>query len=88
MIRKLKSGQYRLYSRKVNPKTSPAMNVVGSGSARKKLPTSAIEVRIRLFQNPVFNTKILAWREARSETNRCAEVSLIMTASSLPSLCA
>jgi hypothetical protein len=34
MIRKLKSGQYRLYSRKANPKTGKRRNL-GTFSSRK-----------------------------------------------------
>jgi hypothetical protein len=34
MIRKLKSGEYRLYSRKVNPKTGRRRNL-GTFSSRK-----------------------------------------------------
>ena len=38
MIRKLKSGQYRLYSRKVNPKTGRRRNLgtFGSRAAAEK----------------------------------------------------
>jgi hypothetical protein len=35
MIRKLKSGEYRLYSRKVNPKTGKRRNL-GTFNTRKK----------------------------------------------------
>lgn len=35
MIRKLKSGQYRLYSRKVNPKTGKRRNL-GTFSTREE----------------------------------------------------
>ena len=34
MIRKLKSGQYRLYSRKINPKTGRRRNLGTFGSRR------------------------------------------------------
>ena len=38
MIRKLKSGEYRLYSRKVNPKTGKRRNLgtIGSRAAAEK----------------------------------------------------
>jgi len=35
MIRKLKSGQYRLYSRKLNPKTGKRRNLGTFGSRAK-----------------------------------------------------
>ena len=35
MIRKLKSGEYRLYSRKINPKTGKRRNL-GTFSTREK----------------------------------------------------
>ena len=40
MIRKLKSGQYRLYSRKINPKTGKRRNLGTFPSRAKAAPSS------------------------------------------------
>jgi len=44
MIRKLKSGEYRLYSRKVNPKTGRRRNL-GTFSTRKAAEKHEREVQ-------------------------------------------
>jgi hypothetical protein len=44
MIRKLKSGQYRLYSRKVNPKTGKRRNL-GTFTSRDKAVQHEREVQ-------------------------------------------
>lgn len=44
MIRKLKSGEYRLYSRKLNPKTGKRRNL-GTFSTRKKAEQHEREVQ-------------------------------------------
>jgi hypothetical protein len=44
MIRKLKSGQYRLYSRKVNPKTGKRRNL-GTFTSRDKAVRHEREVQ-------------------------------------------
>ena len=44
MIRKLKSGEYRLYSRKVNPKTGRRPNL-GTFSSRKAAEQHEREVQ-------------------------------------------
>jgi len=44
MIRKLKSGQYRLYSRKVNPKTGKRRNL-GTFSSRAQAEQHEREVQ-------------------------------------------
>ena len=41
MIRKLASGEYRLYSRKVNPKTGKRRNLGTFKAARRPRSTSA-----------------------------------------------
>jgi hypothetical protein len=41
MIRKLQSGEYRLYSRKINPKTGKRRNLGTFKSARRRKSTSA-----------------------------------------------
>jgi hypothetical protein len=44
MIRKLKSGEYRLYSRKANPKTGRRSNLVTIGT-RKEAEKHELEVQ-------------------------------------------
>ena len=41
MIRKLKSGEYRLYSRKVDPKTGKRRNLARSKRVRRRRSTNA-----------------------------------------------
>ena len=47
MIRKLKSGEYRLYSRKVNPKTGRRRNL---GTFRSRLAAEKARARGAVFQ--------------------------------------
>jgi hypothetical protein len=48
MIRKLKSGQYRLYSRKKDPKTGRPRNL---GTFRTKKAAEAHERAVQYFKN-------------------------------------
>jgi hypothetical protein len=48
MIRKLKSGQYRLYSRKKDPKTGRSRNL---GTFRTKKAAEAHERAVQYFKN-------------------------------------
>jgi hypothetical protein len=48
MIRKLKSGQYRLYSRKKNPKTGRRRNL---GTFRSKQAAQAHERAVQYFKH-------------------------------------
>ena len=47
MIRKLKSGEYRLYSRKVNPKTGKRRNL---GTFRTRLAAEKHEREVQYFK--------------------------------------
>ena len=47
MIRKLKSGEYRLYSRKVNPKTGRRRNL---GTFRSRLAAEKHEREVQYFK--------------------------------------
>ena len=47
MIRKLKSGEYRLYSRKVNPKTGKRRNL---GAFRTRAAAEKHEKQVRYFK--------------------------------------
>ena len=47
MIRKLKSGEYRLYSRKVNPKTGKRRNL---GTFRSRTAAEKHERQVQFFK--------------------------------------
>ena len=47
MIRKLKSGEYRLYSRKVNPKTGKRRNL---GTFRSRAAAEKHEKAVQFFK--------------------------------------
>ena len=47
MIRKLKSGQYRLYSRKINPKTSGRRNL---GTFKSRAAAQKHERAVQFFK--------------------------------------
>jgi hypothetical protein len=47
MIRKLKSGEYRLYSRKVNPKTGKRRNL---GTFRSRAAAEKHERQVQFFK--------------------------------------
>ena len=47
MIRKLKSGEYRLYSRKINPKTGKRRNL---GTSRSRAAAETHERAVQYFK--------------------------------------
>jgi uncharacterized protein YueI len=47
MIRKLKSGQYRLYSRKINPKTGKRRNL---GTFSTRAAAARHEAQVQFFK--------------------------------------
>ena len=48
MIRKLKSGEYRLYSRKINPKTKKRRNL---GTFKTRQAAQKHEQEVQYFKN-------------------------------------
>src|SRR2546429_5400445 len=66
MIRKLQSGEYRLYSRKKNPKTGKRRNL-GTFSSRSEEHTSELQSRLHLVCRLLLEKK--KKKELKSKSN-------------------